>query len=271
MKARLASVLALALSVALALPAQASGSKTLCTVVADAATGSLIVEEGDCAKAVMPASTFKIPLALMGYDAGILKDEHDPTWPFKKGYPDWIVAWRTDTDPAAWMKNSVLWYSQEITRTLGAKRFRDYVEAFDYGNRDVSGEPGKDDGLTRSWLGSSLTISPAGQLEFLRRIVRRDLPVSKAAFDYTTRLVDQGAQPGGWHLYGKTGSGLPRGSDGKPMRGRAYGWFVGWAVKGERTVVFARLIQDTRRHDTAPGPRTRDSVIRDLFTEAGAF
>ncbi|WP_373369869.1 penicillin-binding transpeptidase domain-containing protein, partial [Klebsiella aerogenes] len=39
----------------------------------------------------------------------------------------------------------------------------DYLQQcqkFEYGNQDVSGDSGKHNGLTQSWLMSSLTISP---------------------------------------------------------------------------------------------------------------
>ena len=62
----------------------------VCTLVADAASGRVVLEEGDCASRVTPASTFKVALAVMGFDAGFLKGPHDPVLPFKDGY----VAWR---------------------------------------------------------------------------------------------------------------------------------------------------------------------------------
>lgn len=156
----------------------AAAAENVCTVLADASTGVILVQEGECDRRVPPASTFKVPIALMGYDAGFLEDEHDPALPFKEGYPDWIESWRSDTDPAAWMKNSVVWYSQQVTQALGKEKFAGYVEAFGYGNADVSGDKGKDNGLTRSWLSSSLRISPLEQLDFLAKIVGRKLPAS---------------------------------------------------------------------------------------------
>ena len=46
-----------------------------------------------------------------------------------------------------WMKNSCVWYSQIITnKELGLEKFRDYVTKFDYGNRDISGDKGKNNG-----------------------------------------------------------------------------------------------------------------------------
>ncbi|MGN6143774.1 MAG: penicillin-binding transpeptidase domain-containing protein, partial [Mesorhizobium sp.] len=94
---------------------------TVCTILADAATGDRLVAEGDCDRRVTPASTFKIAIALMGYDDGFLKDEHSPKLPFRKGYPSWVAAWKADQDPTSWIANSVVWYSQQVTRHLGVE------------------------------------------------------------------------------------------------------------------------------------------------------
>src|SRR5262249_26288194 len=83
-------------------------ARPICTIVADAATGQPVLHEGQCADRVTPASTFKIALALMGYDAGFLKDEHTPVQHFKPGDPDWGgEAWHQPIDPALWIKHSV--------------------------------------------------------------------------------------------------------------------------------------------------------------------
>jgi beta-lactamase class D len=244
---------------------------TICTIVADALTGTVLKEEGTCDTRATAASTFKIPISLMGFDAGILSGPHAPVLPFKKGYPDWIASWRSDTDPTKWMKESVVWYSQQITTRLGKERFADYVQRFNYGNKDVSGDPGKDNGLTRSWLTSSLEISPREQIDFLGRLVRRELGVAAAAYEGTAALAKIDQQPGGWHVWGKTGSGPSKNADGTKASGKPWGWFVGWAKKGDRTVVFARLTKDTSRPAKPSGPAARDAVLRDLFAQPGGL
>lgn len=255
----------LALTIALlAATSVASQAKTLCTAFADAATGKVLKQEGDCGTRVFAASTFKIAISLMGYDSGFLTDTQEPALPFKKGYPDWIPAWKATTDPTSWMKNSVVWYSQQITKYLGEKRFQRYVQEFHYGNEDVSGDPGKHNGLTRSWLSSSLRISPLEQLEFLARLVNRQLPVTAHAYDMTNRITALSTLPNGWEIHGKTGAGAPRNADGTFANNRAYGWFVGWAVKGDRTILFARLIQNDKKEAVSPGLRTREAMMKEL-------
>ena len=262
--------LALLLAVALALPlalslawATPAAAKTLCTLVVDAADGRVLVEEGDCTGRVTPASTFKVPLAVMGFDAGVLTDAHAPVLTIRPGEPDWLGdAWRQPTDPTRWMKYSVVWYSQRIARALGAERLTRTAEAFGYGNADFSGDPGKDNGLERAWIGSSLTISPRQQAAFLRRLVRGELPVSPHALAMTRAVVET-FPAAGWTLHGKTGSAFPRRADGSFDRDRAWGWFVGWADRDGRTLVFARLVQTEKRGSKPAGLATRDGVLSD--------
>src|SRR5690606_22189308 len=109
----------------------AAQSANVCTIVADAGSGEILIEDGDCRTRVTPASTFKIPLAVMGYDAGFLDNTQKPALPFKKGYADWGGAnWTRTTTPERWMTYSVVWYSQEITRALGKKKLAAYTKAF---------------------------------------------------------------------------------------------------------------------------------------------
>ncbi len=91
---------------------------------------------------------------------------------------------------------------------MGQARFQRYVTAFHYGNENVSGTPGKHDGLTQAWLGSSLQISPLEQLAFLEKLVRRQLPVSPNAYDMTGRITAVATIENGWEVHGKTGTGF---------------------------------------------------------------
>lgn len=233
-----------------------------CTVMADAATGAILIRQGQCEQRVTPASTFKIAISLMGYDSRLLRDEHMPALPFRPGYIDWRPEWRATTDPTSWMRDSVVWYSQQITTALGEERFRRYVRGFQYGNQDVAGSPGKP-GLTYAWLGSSLKISADEQVGFLLKLVNRQLPVSPLAYDMTSRITRL-AYANGWEIHGKTGTGFPVLPDGSADEAHAYGWFVGWAKRGERVVVFARLVQDQKREPGPAGLRVKDGLLRDL-------
>jgi len=263
--AGLAAVLGASLTLQPSLASQAS-MQFSCTALMDAANGQRLRYEGQCEEQITPASTFNIVVALMGYDSGILTDEHTPLLPYKSGYASWIKEWQTDTDPSSWIANSTVWYAQQVTTRLGQQRFQRYIDSFNYGNRDVSGDAGQHNGLTQSWIGSSLQISPAGQLEFLRKIVTRQLPVSDQAYGMTARILHPQTLANGWTIYGKTGTASPTLSNGRDDESRQYGWYVGWAVKGRRTIVFTRMTLD-HRQQTYAGPRARESFLRDVASQ----
>jgi beta-lactamase class D len=236
-----------------------------CTLVTEFDTDRILKREGDCERRSSPASTFKIPLSVMGYDAGVLTGEDSPAWPYRPEYKSWNEAWKKTTTPGSWLKDSVLWYSLVLTGELGAERFSRYVDAFNYGNRDVSGDKGKANGLTRSWLSaSSLQISPIGQIAFLNKLLKRQLPVSAKAHDMTLAIMPAFPLPDGWTAYGKTGTGFQKTRDDTFDRNRQFGWFVGWAQKGERKVLFARLIRDERKENSVASFRARDGILAEL-------
>jgi len=76
--------------------------------VADAKSGDVLQQEGDCYTRVTPASAFKIAISLMGFDAAFLQDEHSPTLPYQPDDPDWGgAAWLEPTDAVQWLQYSV--------------------------------------------------------------------------------------------------------------------------------------------------------------------
>jgi beta-lactamase class D len=268
---RLMTCLGLGAVMSLAPAAQAAApvpAPLRCTILLDAASGKQLLREGQCSERVTPASTFKIAISLMGYDSGVLRDEHAPSLPFKEGYVDWRPAWRVPTDPARWMQESVVWYSQQVVARVGLPRVQTYVDHFGYGNRDLSDTPHraelKNSGLNLAWINSSLAISADEQAAFLRKLVRRELGVKPLAYEMTARILHQPDLPNGWQVWGKTGSGSPVLQNGQSDSAHAYGWFVGWASKGPRTVVFVRLAQDAQDTPGPTGYRARDALLSEL-------
>lgn len=225
----------------------------------------VIKQEGDCKSRHAPCSTFKIPLSLMGYNEGLLTDETHPELPFEKGYVDYIENWKQPHTPSLWMKHSCVWYSQVLTQHLGMSKFKEYVTKFNYGNQDVSGDKGENNGLTRSWLSSSLEISPEEQTVFLQKLLNNKLPVSLKSHEMTKNILFVEELAEGWKLYGKTGSGSQLNQDKTQKLDLQQGWFIGWIQKGNRTIVFANYIADDARQDTSAGPRAKADAKEKLM------
>jgi beta-lactamase class D len=222
-------------------------------------------EGSDCNKRYAPESTFKIALSLMGFDSEILKDELHPEWPYKKEYELYLNVWKYPHNPHSWIIDSCVWYSQVLTQQLGMTRFKGYIDAFRYGNQDVSGDKDQNNGLTHAWLSSSLAISPKEQIRFLQKIVNKKLPVSEKAFTMTKNLMYIQELPGGWELYGKTGNGRQLTNDKSQKLPLQHGWFVGWIKKEGRVITFATHIADSTEKATFASFRAKNAALINLF------
>ena len=249
-----------ALLLAVAGPAQGGES---CLLLADPAVDGVLLERGDCDERVTPASTFKIALAVMGFEDGFLTDADHPVLTWQAGEPDWGgPVWRGEVTPRVWMAHSVVWYSQRIARALGKARLSAQSRDFGYGNADFEGDPGRDNGIERAWIGSSLKVSGREQARFLSRLVTGELPARPGSMAAARGLV-QTVTVGGWVLHGKTGSAFGRGPDGSIRRDEATGWFVGWAESDGRMIVFVRLDRSFGAVEGSPGQRARAGLLDD--------
>jgi beta-lactamase class D/beta-lactamase class D OXA-1 len=195
-----------------------------------------------CNQRLAPDSTFKIALSLMAFNQGIIDPKTIFKWDGIKGeLPDW----NQDQTPSSWLTYSVVWVSQHITRQLGLTRVKHYLDAFNYGNKDFSGDPGKGNGLAFAWLSSSLKISAYEQLTFLRELITKELPLSPGAVDNTIQNMYLGTLKNGYKYYGKTGSGRHGRNEREahPSKLRD-GWFVGFIEGDDKKYVFVSNLTD---------------------------
>ena len=192
-------------------------------------------DEARCRERFSPFSTFKIPNSLIGLDTGVIADaEFRIKWDEKK-YPAHdrdtlpFSAWWQDQTLRTALKRSVVWYYRELALRVGERRMRDYVHRLHYGNEDASGP------LNNFWLNSSLKISSDEQVDFLRRLYKEELPVSKRSISIVKEIITLEETPD-YRLSGKTGGG-PIGE------GRFLGWFVGYVETKDNTYFFATQIE----------------------------
>lgn len=242
----------LSLLCAISLYSCAAFANDSCFIAAE--NGKTFIKEGDCSTAYGPQSTFKIALSLIGFDSGILKDKNSPTWSMPDGADPYINVCKVDHNPRTWMRDSCLWYSNILTSKLGMKKFEEYVKQFSYGNMDISA------GLVSSWVSSSLKISPEGQVQFLQKLVDRKLHLSKESYDKAKNIMFIQELAGGWKLYGKTGNGAKIDNNGNKTK-MQQGWFVGYIEKGNRSIVFAKHIVDSKEEKTFASMRARNEAL----------
>ncbi len=240
-------------------------------ILHDVDTNQVLIQEGDVTTYRSPYCTFNIVLSLIGFDTTVLKNPQDPTHPFKKEYEEEYRAtnttfpekWRASHNPASWMNHSCVWFSQLLTRNLGMKTLSDYVINLGYGNQNLVGDLGKNNGLTRAWIGSSLRISPLEQVRFINRLVKQQLPVSIHAHECTKAILFVEELPNGMKLYGKTGSGdFGNGREEPELK---VGWFVGYVEKENKRLTFAYLLEGVPTNGPINGMAAREELKQRLL------
>jgi beta-lactamase class D len=168
-----------------------------------------------------PESTFKVPNALIGLQTGAVRDEYEvKRW---DGVVREFETWNRDHSLASAMRESAIWYYQDMARDIGEPGMKEYVDEMRYGNQDISG------GIDAFWLDSSLKISAVEQVRFMIKLVRETLPFEEKHQKTVKRMMIHDEQDA-YTLHGKTGTRL---SD------FGLGWFIGYVETKKDTWVFA--------------------------------
>lgn len=219
-------------------------AKTACTLIYDLEHETSTYQAGThCDQPFSPASTFKLALGLIGFEESILTAPSTPAIPYDKSLEAPFQSWKQTITPQKWLQFSVVWYSQWLTRQLGAPKFQAYIDQFNYGNRDLSGTPGQNDGLTRAWLSNSLKITPIQQAQFLRQLRKRTFPMAPHVYERLFATAQEFQANGDLLLWGKTGNAWAT-DDSFNRHKEQHGWFVGWLEHQGAQYVFVHLIID---------------------------
>jgi beta-lactamase class D len=201
----------------------------------------------------LPASTFKIPNSIIALETGVVGDPDKDVFKWD-GVTRSIEAWNKDHTLRSAIAVSAVPVYQEIARRIGTERMQKYVDLFEYGNRDIGG------GIDQFWLTGNLRIDPIQQVDFVDRLRRGVLPVSKRSQDLVRDILPV-TKVGDATIHAK--SGLLGAEIGKP----SLGWMVGWAEKGSQQTVFA-MNMDVRDPSQIPA---RMTVTQQCLTDIVAI
>ncbi len=229
-----------------------------------------ISSQKNCETQLPPASTFKVPLAVMAFDTDVLKDESTS---FKwDGVRQPIEPWNKDQTASTWMKESVVWVSQEITPKIGQEKIVSYLKSFEYGNANMDG------GLKYSWLTpapsltqdnkNSLKISGFEQVHFLKNLWRAELKASTTAQLKTLGLLKKETSSNGqkW-LMGKTGSGTVGANYNQRL-----GWWVGYLETGhDQYVVVMNFVEKESTGQKAYGGPEAYEHVKEFLSKKGLW
>jgi len=109
-----------------------------------------------------------------------------------------MAAWNRDQTLEHAFKSTCIWYYQELAQRIGIEKYGEYLAQMSYGNAT----PGPE--LTTFWLEGNLRISAFEQIDFLRKLYRRELPFRPAVYDTVGKLMTIKVTPA-YTLRAKTG------------------------------------------------------------------
>jgi beta-lactamase class D len=154
-----------------------------CVVLQPLAGNEPPKQHGDCGVRLSPASTYKIPHALIALETGVVTADAVEKWDGRRYERQ--RKWNLDHTVISALRPSVLWFYQRIAPRIGAERAAAWLAKFDYGNHEVSGP------ITQYWVDGSLAISPLEQVRFLRRFYQNALPVQRQHLDRVRQGLEQ--------------------------------------------------------------------------------
>jgi beta-lactamase class D len=226
----------------------------------DLATGEVHRNDAKaCARRRVPASTFKVPHALIALETGVLSGPDEVRkW---DGTKHRVEMWNQDQTLDTAMRRSALWFFQGTAKQIGRQRMEEWLKRLRYGNADASGD------ITRFWLGGPLRVSADEQLDFLARMYRGELPVSQKTLEAVKATLVQGPDTvasirdginmgGPWKdgavLSAKTGTYLD--ADGELT------WLVGRVSSPRGRFVFVSAVQSPKGQPPAPHPALASAI-----------
>lgn len=191
----------------------------------------------------VPASTFKILNSLIALETGVVQDENEVIkWDgIKRDFPQW----NKDQTMRTAIKDSVVWFYQELARRIGQQRMQRYINLANYGNRDISG------GIDRFWLDGGLRITPKEQIDFLVKLYQKNLPFSQRSIAIVKDIIIN-EKTSDYVLRGKTG-----------WEGQV-GWYVGYLERSNDVYFFAINMDIVEPNNTKARISITKSILQDL-------
>lgn len=225
-----------------------------CFLLMDLATGTVTRNDAEkCAKRLVPASSFKVPHALIALETGVVSSTSEVRkW---DGTKHAVEMWNQDQTMDTAMRRSALWFFQGTAKQIGKQRMEEWLKRFHYGTADASGD------ITRFWLGGPLRISPDEQLAFLARMYRGELPVSPKNLEAVKATLVQGPDTvasirDGINMGGpwKDGAVLSCKTGTYPQPVGNITWLVGHVASPRGNFVFVSAVQSPPGKTPSPQP-----------------
>ncbi|MGE3275125.1 MAG: penicillin-binding transpeptidase domain-containing protein [Vicinamibacterales bacterium] len=219
------------------------GDEATCVVLAplDDPSAAFVSDAAECGRPTAPASTFKVPHALIALEVGVVSATEEVPW---DGVDRGVAAWNRSHTLESAIRWSAVWFFQRTAGLIGPDRMRAALRSLHYAGDTFDGD------IRQFWLNGDLVVTPLEQLDFLGRMMRGELPVAarhleavKAAMVMPAGQVTMagGAQPFvlDWPeplvVRAKTGN--------TTVDGERVSWLIGEFESGARAYVFASRVR----------------------------
>ena len=201
-----------------------------------------------CDSGYIPASTFKIPNALIALEEGVVKDTNQIIKWDGREWPN--TSWNHDQTLKTAMKYSCVWVFSEFAGQIGIDNYYKYITSFDYGNKNLTGPP------TRFWLAGLFRITANQQIEFLKKFYNYELSVSRKSIDIVKDIIFL-EQTDNYKLSGKTGGGMLTDTN-------YIMWLVGYIEKDNKPYFYA---MNFISNDYDKTKQARFDITKDILRE----
>lgn len=201
----------------------------------------------------LPASTFKIPNAIIGLETGVIENEESIfEWDGQKRL---FKSWEKTMNLKEAYKVSCLPCYQDMAAKIGVEKMKAELEKLNYGQMNVNSA-----NVNEFWVRGDSKISPMEQIDFLQRLYYTQLPIKESTYNTmkSIMLLEDNEE---YKLYGKTGWSNQDDDN--------IGWFVGYVEKEGNVYFFATKVRAQASFDMNNFLKVRKSVTMQSLHNLG--
>ncbi len=195
----------------------------------------------------LPASTFKIPNSLIALECKVIANENEIIpW---DNVVRLVPGWNTDQTMCTAIRYSAVWFYQELARRVGEKRMNDWLGKLNYGNKVAGPE------VDNFWLSGDLRITPMQQVDFLKKMIREELPVKEKNLNIVKEIM----------ITERNDRYVIRAKSGWATAGPQIGWYVGWLELDAKYYIFVNNIDIIHQGDEKYRTEIAMEILNEIF------
>lgn len=201
----------------------------------------------------LPASTFKIPNTIIALETGVMSSDTSVfIW---DGKPRRLKVWEKDMTLGEAFDVSCVPCYQEVARSIGYDRMKQYLNRFNYGDMDVTKQT-----IDKFWLEGNSKISQYQQIDFIERFYHDGLGISENTSTIMKKIMVI-EETDHYVFAGKTGWAIRNNTDN--------GWFVGYIELDQKVYFFAVNVTPKDGFDMDNFAEYRVNIAKKALSEAG--